>query len=178
VTNDPAAAREFVAGVGRAVYKPFGGAGVVDDDGVRQVFCTPIEPHECGENISRTMHLFQQWVPKAFEVRLTAVDEHLFAARIDGESEAAHTDWRSDYAHLSYSAVEVPDTVANRVRMLMRALNLRFGALDFVVSPDGGWTFLEVNANGQWAWIQDATGLPIAAALADALEARVVQRAA
>jgi hypothetical protein len=37
---------------------------------------------------------------------------------------------------------------------------------------------LEVNANGQWAWIQDETGLPIAAALADALETRVVQRAA
>jgi glutathione synthase/RimK-type ligase-like ATP-grasp enzyme len=28
---------------------------------------------------------------------------------------------------------------------------------------------LEVNPNGRWAWIEDATGLPIAAAIADAL---------
>lgn len=29
--------------------------------------------------------------------------------------------------------------------------------------------FLEINPNGQWAWLQDATGLPISAAIADAL---------
>jgi hypothetical protein len=30
--------------------------------------------------------------------------------------------------------------------------------------------FLEVNPNGQWAFIEDATGQPITAAIADALE--------
>ncbi|MGH3800408.1 MAG: hypothetical protein ACRDTD_09805 [Pseudonocardiaceae bacterium] len=29
---------------------------------------------------------------------------------------------------------------------------------------------LECNPNGQWAWIEDETGLPISSALADALE--------
>ncbi len=62
------------------------------------------------------------------------------------------------------------DTYSGRtVRRLMQQLRLRFGALDFVVGPDGAWTFLEINPNGQWAWLQDATGLPIAAAIADAL---------
>ncbi|MGH3885301.1 MAG: hypothetical protein ACRDSZ_01825, partial [Pseudonocardiaceae bacterium] len=31
---------------------------------------------------------------------------------------------------------------------------------------------LELNPNGQWAWIEDETGLPISSALADALEGR------
>jgi D-alanine-D-alanine ligase-like ATP-grasp enzyme len=47
---------------------------------------------------------------------------------------------------------------------------LRFAALDFIVTPDGEYVFLEANPNGQWAWIEHETGLPIAAAIADALE--------
>ena len=52
----------------------------------------------------------------------------------------------------------------------MTLLGLRFGAFDFLVCPDG-WVFLEVNPNGQWAWIETATGLPIASTIADALTA-------
>ncbi|MGQ0778725.1 MAG: hypothetical protein ACT4NY_30645 [Pseudonocardiales bacterium] len=28
-----------------------------------------------------------------------------------------------------------------------------YGALDFIVTPSGEWIFLELNPNGQWAWI-------------------------
>lgn len=182
VTNDPELARAFVADVGRAVYKPFGGSGVLDEDGARQVYCTVIDAQdlrgEAGERVAATMHLFQQWIPKAFEVRLTAVDGRLFAARIDAGSQAAHVDWRSDYAALTYRTAAVPDDVAAGVRALMIRLGLRFAALDFVVSPQGDWTFLEINPNGQWAWIEDETGLPIAAALADALEGKGIAHAA
>ncbi len=48
----------------------------------------------------------------------------------------------------------------------------RFAALDFIVDPDDQWWFLECNPNGQWAWIEEETGLPISSALADALEGR------
>ncbi len=171
VTNEPETARAFVADVGRAVYKPFGGSGVDDDDGFRQVFCTVVDLEQCGNpNISRTMHLFQQWVPKDYEVRLTVVDGQFFAARIDGGSEAAQVDWRSDYGALTYQAVETPDVIRSQVSALLDKLGLRFGALDFVVAPDGEWIFIECNPNGQWAWIEDETGMPIASALADALE--------
>lgn len=52
---------------------------------------------------------------------------------------------------------------------LMSTPGLRFGALDFLLTPEVAWVFLEVNPNGQWAFIEQATGLPIAAAIADAL---------
>ncbi|MFF7023013.1 hypothetical protein ACFY97_18670 [Streptomyces klenkii] len=55
------------------------------------------------------------------------------------------------------------------VRRFMARLELRFAALDFIVSPGGEWTFLEANPCGQWDWIQAATGLPIAEAIADEL---------
>ena len=106
VTNDPAVAREFVADVGQAVYKPFGGTGIPDDDGVRQVYCSVVGPDQVEDpSISRTMHLFQEWVPKAYEVRLTVVDGEFFAARIDGHSESARVDWRTDYDNLAWVGV-------------------------------------------------------------------------
>jgi hypothetical protein len=73
-----------------------------------------------------------------------------------------------------HSPIEIaPKFVRGRVRHLMEKLSLRFGALDFVVTPEGEWWFLECNPNGQWAWIEDETGMPIAGALANALEGRL-----
>jgi glutathione synthase/RimK-type ligase-like ATP-grasp enzyme len=46
---------------------------------------------------------------------------------------------------------------------------LRFGAIDMIVTPEGRYVFLEINPNGQWRWIEDASGLPISDALCDAL---------
>ncbi len=51
----------------------------------------------------------------------------------------------------------------------MGTLRLRYGALDFAVDGADRWWFLEVNPNGQWLWIEQATGQPIAAAVAVAL---------
>lgn len=171
VTNDPAIARRFVREVGDAVYKPFTSRGVVDVDGYRQVYTQRVTAEQCDDpNIARTMHLFQQRVPKDYEVRLTVVDGRFFGARIDAGSAESAEDWRSDYAALKYTSVETPAVVRAQVRELLDGLGLRFGALDFIVTPDGEWVFLECNPNGQWAWIEDETGMPISAALADALQ--------
>ena len=169
ITNDPDQARAFVAEVGTAVYKPLAG-GVITEEGVHKLtYANLVAAQDIDDSVRGTAHLFQAWVPKDHEVRLTVVDGEMFAVRIDGESENAHRDWRSDYPSLRYSITTVPVDVSAAVRQLLGRLRLRFGALDFVVGPDGSWTFLEINPNGQWAWLQDATGVPIAAALATAM---------
>jgi ATP-grasp ribosomal peptide maturase len=174
LTNEPDHARAFVADAGQAVYKPFGGtAAVVDSDGTHQLFATLVTAEQTGTgSVAHTMHLFQQWVPKAYEVRLTVVDDQFFAARIDARSPAARVDWRADYHSLEYTPVETPDLIRDQVKMLLQRLGLRFAALDFVIDPDGEWWFLEANPNGQWAWVETETGMPIAAAIADALTDR------
>ncbi|MGW1056331.1 hypothetical protein [Streptomyces sp. NPDC002521] len=116
--------------------------------------------------IETTAHMFQAWSDKAHEVRLTVVADRLLAAEIHAGSDAAHTDWRSDYRSLTYEVTEVPDAVAAGVRSYMDRLSLRFAAMDFIVGPDGSWTFLEANPCGQRDWIEHATGLPIAQAIA------------
>ena len=69
---------------------------------LRQVFASTVTADQCHDsNIARTMHLFQEWVRKDYDVRLTVIDGEFFAARIDTASDAAYVDWRSDYRSLS-----------------------------------------------------------------------------
>src|SRR5690606_24038940 len=106
---------------------------------------------------------------KGYEVRATVVDDAVLAARIDSRPGEALVDWRSDPGSVRYSRTALPDDVVDRLCQLVNALRLRFAAVDLIVDPHGQVWFLEANPNGQWAWIEDATGLPITAAITDAL---------
>jgi hypothetical protein len=46
---------------------------------------------------------------------------------------------------------------------------LMFGAFDFGLTADGAVWFYELNPGGQWAWLEEETGLPMTAAMADLL---------
>ncbi len=97
------------------------------------------------------------------------VGNRFFAAAIHADSDAARIDWRSDYSSLRYESIDTPDEVRCAVVALLRRVDLPFGALDFTVTPEQEWVFLELNPNGQWGWIEDHTGLPISLAVADLL---------
>lgn len=168
ITNDPRHARDFLGDAEGAVYKTLSGS---PSTVLGHAIYTQALPRGATlTGVDQTAHLFQEFVPKQYEVRLTVVGERLFAARIDAGSEAARLDWRTDYASLKFTPIDVPDDVAAGVRALMAALRLRFGALDFVVDPSDVWWFLEINPNGQWGWVEDATGQPIADAIAADLQ--------
>jgi len=62
------------------------------------------------------------------------------------------------------------------VLKLMDALGLNYGALDFIVTPEGSHVFLEVNPSGEFMWLMHYPGLPIAEALADVLSGQGVRR--
>lgn len=168
ITTDPAAAREFVAGLPHAVYKPFRGS-LRSADGTRFIYTSPITAAEIDDSVRYTAHQFQEWIDKDHEVRLTVVGDRYFAARLTGRSDDARVDWRSDYDSVDYAVAEVPDRVRAAVGAMLAGLGLRFAAMDFVVHPDGSWYFLDLNPNGQWGWIEHHTGLPICAAIADTL---------
>ena len=169
ITNDPAAAGKFAEETGPVVYKPF--SSPAERDGRRMfVYTSPVAAADLADDaIRHTAHLFQEHLEKAYEVRLTVVDDRFFAARLNARSTASQIDWRSDYDAIEYAVTEVPPPVRRGVCELLSRLGLRFAAADFVVTPAGDWYFLDLNPNGQWAWIEQETGLPICAAIADAL---------
>ena len=115
--------------------------------------------------------IFQAYVPKQVELRVTIVGRRIFAVEIASqESRATRHDWRHiDDESVRYSPHHLPEQVSARCLRLMDELGLTYGAVDLILTPQGDYVFLEINPNGQWAWIEDLTGAPIAAAIADFL---------
>ncbi|MFY9809647.1 MAG: ATP-grasp ribosomal peptide maturase, partial [Pseudonocardiaceae bacterium] len=156
VTNNVGArAREFAAEVGGAlVYKSLSAGVVTEQDEVRIIYTSRLTAGDLDDGaIALCCHLFQQWVPKAFDVRLTVVRDRCFAVAVHAGSPEAEIDWRSRYGDLRYEVYETPGEVRQGVRAYLREFNLTFGAFDFSVTPDGRWWFLECNPAGQWGWL-------------------------
>ncbi|MFD6294250.1 ATP-grasp ribosomal peptide maturase [Streptomyces sp. NPDC060235] len=171
ITNNPAAARAFAKQVdGPLICKPILG-GRLDTGGERRLMIAThrVDPADFDDSITTTAHYFQEDIPKKYEVRLIAVGGHLFGGKLTTTSEAAGTDWRTDYDHIEYDTVDVPAHVATAVRRFLASYGIVFGAFDFAVTPAGQWVFFENNPCGTWAWVENRTGLPIAAAHANYL---------
>ena len=102
--------------------------------------------------------IFQAYVPKAFEVRVTCMGAELFAAELDSQQTAAGVlDWRLErVSDLPTRRLDLPGDVADKCRALMRRLGLVFGCIDFIVTPAGEYVFLEVNQMGQFLWVEEA----------------------
>jgi hypothetical protein len=115
--------------------------------------------------------IFQAYVPKRIELRITVVGRRVFAAEIHSQA-SNHTrhDWRRyDMAATPHFAHDLPPAVEQRCLQLVERLGLTYGAIDMVVTPDGRYVFLEINPNGQYLWIEEAAGLPISDAICDLL---------
>ncbi len=63
--------------------------------------------------VSLTATTLQEFVSKAFEVRLTVIGDQWFPIAIHAATKGAYTDWRSDPSALTYEFVPVPDTVVD-----------------------------------------------------------------
>jgi ATP-grasp ribosomal peptide maturase len=171
LTNDAQAVREFAASLsGPVVYKPLAGGVISELGGVRLIYTTIVEPPDLDDRqIRLTAHLFQEWVEKSFDARVTAVGERVFAVAVRARTPIGRVDWRADYAALEYEAIELPGDVRASVVEYLRRFGLSMGAFDFAVTPDGSWYFLECNPQGRWGWIEEMTGTPISTAIADLL---------
>ena len=122
------------------------------------------------EAFRQTVNFVQDYVPKQYELRVTVVDEDVFAAIILSQElpeDKGKIDWRQGYdSGLTFSTYSLPEDIRGKCIMLVHALGLNFGCIDLIVRPDGQYVFLECNPNGQWLWIELETGLKISESIA------------
>lgn len=103
--------------------------------------------------------LFQREVAGGEDVRVTLVDDEAIAVRLtrdDGEVDIR----RNNMAGVRYTSERVPPRVKDAIHSLVRSYGLRFAAVDMMVTGDD-WQFLEINPNGQWAWLDLLGGAEI-----------------
>lgn len=160
---------------GKVVAKPMKQSLFEDDEGPGSVIYTntisSISEIDRDELLMVPV-IFQRRLEKRYDLRVTVVEEQVFAASIDSqEFERTATDWRhSSITELRHAVFELPTEIEEACRRIVARLGLRYGAIDLVLDRRGKYWFLECNPNGQWAWIENRTALPIAAAIVDAME--------
>jgi glutathione synthase/RimK-type ligase-like ATP-grasp enzyme len=107
------------------------------------------------DTVATTPCLFQEYIDKRKELRLTVIGDELFAAEIDSQSdEAARVDWRHKQLEVQYSRSQIPTELAERCMRLVRSYRLNFSAIDMILTPEGQYVFLENNPNGQFLLIE------------------------
>ncbi|NJA57251.1 ATP-grasp ribosomal peptide maturase [Streptomyces sp. NEAU-H3] len=165
VTNEPAEAREFITTYGLVIHKPLR-ATPYERDGVRLAgWAEPVTAEEIDDSLRSAPHLFQARVRKVADVRVLVVGRRLFAVRID----SGLLDWRRDYSALTYAVIGLPPALVSALRAFLEYCGLESGSFDLALDTEGRHWFLELNPNGQWGWLEGATGLPLSAAFADFL---------
>jgi glutathione synthase/RimK-type ligase-like ATP-grasp enzyme len=176
VTTDPAALLDFLREHGgRCITKHVSHQSTrdsgLDDEMLR--FTEPVTRRDLAalRSVRLAPVYAQAYVPKQLELRVTVVGERVFAAEIDSQAAARtrHDYRRMDQTGAAYRVHALPDDVASRCVAVARALDLQYGALDLVLTPDDRYVFLEINPAGEFHWIERLTGLPITAAIADLL---------
>jgi hypothetical protein len=124
------------------------------------------------EAVVGTLTLLQERIHRRREYRVNVIGRELVSTEIAVPQNASGSpiDRRElpDDA-LSYCAIELSSDAAERCLSLVRSFNLQFAALDLIETPDGELVFLDLNPNGQWAWIELKTGQPIRRMLGELL---------
>lgn len=174
VTNDPAAARQFFAETdGQTVAKLLRPLAVSMDAAQPFVYTSRVREEDLAgaETLRHCPMVFQELIPKAYELRVACVAGETFAAAIDASGTSrGETDWRRvapEECH--WQQAQLPTKVATSLLALMSELGLVFGAVDLICTPSGEHVFLEVNPGGEWGMLERDLGLPISEAIAAAL---------
>jgi len=155
---------------GQVIIKPIYNNRFESKSTSQLIYTTKISKTEIG-NMLESLPLpsiYQKYVEKKLEIRVTVINDKVFSASVDSQqNEMTKVDWRRE--RLPFTPYSLPQIVQNKCVDLVKALNLSFGAIDLIETPEGEYVFLEINPNGQWAWIEMDTGLPISDSIIDFL---------
>lgn len=158
VTNDRTAALEFRARHGCVVYKSISGMRSIvhrfDDSRLDRLADLAACPTQ-----------FQQYI-SGLDQRVHVVGDQLFACAIVSKAD--------DYRYASHDGVHIdtcrlPDDIADRCVRMVARMGLRFAGIDLRRSPADEWFCFEVNPSPGFTYFEDATGQPIADAVAQLL---------
>jgi glutathione synthase/RimK-type ligase-like ATP-grasp enzyme len=160
VSNDPSVIWRFVDRNGlKMLAKPF--APTVWKAGDRDYVTRSavVKPGNLPEGtlLQTCPMIFQRYIEKSYEVRITCFGDLPVAVRLNSQQiDAAQVDWRAvSPARLGVDRIEIPTDVREACGRLLRSLDLTFGCIDMIVTPESDWVFLEVNQMGQFLWVEE-----------------------
>ncbi len=174
LTSEPEAFERFYAECnGQVIYKLMGYPWYKDSADLPISTYTALVPEEMfdqAHRIAATAHLFQAFVDKRCDLRAIIIGNEVFVTEIYPLSEKTRVDFRADYSALRYAPhCQLPGAVREALLAINRYYHLAYSAIDLVYTPDERYVFLELNAVGQFGWLEGHTGIPLYATLAKLL---------
>ena len=119
-------------------------------------------------------NFIQSHIHKKGDIRVTIVGGKAFPTFIHSqENPETEVDWRKGENLLPHTKIDLPSHVLKKCINLTSILKLKFGAIDLILDKNGEYFFLEINPNGQWAWIEKQTGYKISDEITNLLEYEV-----
>jgi hypothetical protein len=159
VSNEPARIRNFLrqhrSGV---IYKSFFPISWETSAGMAIVFSSVLHENQLPEDevLSATPGIYQELIPKAYELRVTAIGNKLFTVKLRSqETVRGKIDWRVAGDDVPMEPSALPARVGVACRRIMRDLGIVFGCFDLIVTPEGDYVFLEVNEMGAFLWLEE-----------------------
>ena len=169
ITNNPATAAQFIADRQEpTIYKRTGtGPGPFTET---RMMTTEDLPRLSQITLAPTT--FQEYIDAECDLRVVWIAGQSWTVRIDSQSGAGWLDSRLDNS-VAFAPFDLPVSVSASLDSLMAALGLVFGVIDLRMSVrDREIYFLEVNPQGQFAYLEIKSGLPIMRGLAALLAER------
>ncbi len=175
VSNNAEEVKKFRADKGDLVTKSLAFSPVQQGEAFYGFFTTLIGKNQDVNlsGLSLAPAMFQEAILHKKDLRVTVVGEQIFpcVAKPIGSVENS-IDWREGIRtkEVEYAVFEDFDpTISTLCVACVKNMGLKYGAIDLALDENGTYWFLEINPNGQWAFVEHKTGLPISKALAKAL---------
>lgn len=98
----------------------------------------------------------QNLVPKKYEVRVFVTCGKLYSMAIFSQNDEST---KIDYRNYNRSKpnrcvpISIVDGLGGKIWDFMKRIDMNTGSIDFIVTPDNEYVFLEVNPMGQFHWI-------------------------
>lgn len=163
ITNQHSELKKFIAKHNQnVIVKPLSQGRIKLFNGIKTIYTNRITSEIISnlDSFSLTPSIYQEYIEKEYELRITVVGEKVFAAKVDSQKlDETKTDWRKQ--KIPFESYSLSESVSKKCIALLRKLNLSFGAIDLIKRSKGDFVFLEINPNGQWAWLDMEAGLNI-----------------
>ena len=155
--NDADAVRKFVAAHPRCIFKPVQGGAHT------RPLTTDLLTDEALARLQYAPVTVQEEVPGT-NVRVFVAGERVLACEI----RTADLDYRDD-ADPKIVAHELSGEIEDMCRTIARRLELLWTGIDFRLTLDGRYVFLEANPSPMFLGFEERTGLPLTESLVDLL---------
>ncbi|WP_313093748.1 MvdD family ATP-grasp ribosomal peptide maturase [Chryseobacterium flavum] len=175
ITNNADEARKFILKHQNVVAKMQTGFAIYED-GVENVVFTNVVKEDKLDELDSLLYCpmqFQKMIEKKKELRVTIVGRDIYAFEVDSQQfEDSKVDWRKDGVNLidKWVRTELPEDIEGKLLALLDVYNVDYGAVDIIVSPEDEYYFIEINAAGEFFWLDNLTeGNLISKSIADIL---------